>query len=289
MMAFVIASCSNNEEPQFSAVCETSDFVVITLSDSPITRSNEESSVNQILKFKDQDAFDRTLAKVKGMDDSSKHAFFKEIGFEGAYMLLEKADEELDHAFDLAVDTDSITGTKIIRDCVAKYEGLLKFSENDLSDVTPMLPFSDEDAKILGNYQGNIIVGDEIVVPKAAAQPYNGSFIKYDAEVKVKNGHYTSYFRLGRIGQNMGFQLETYRRIIGIKKSDNSCCYDGELEISGNGKWEKAIIKNGKGDWKLYTLASDYTPRVNMKMTNFSSTRNSNNKVSKTIDNILVK
>lgn len=289
MMAFVIASCSNNDEPLFNAVSETSDFEVITLSDSPATRSTGEYSASQILKFKDQAAFDRTLAKVKEMDDSSKRAFFNEIGFDGAYMLLDKADEELDHAFDLAEATDSITGVKIIRDCVAKYDGILKFSDTDLSDVTPCLPFTDEKAELLGNNEGKVMIGDQLIVPQAAPGPvYNGSFIKYKAEVKVKNGKYTSYFRLGRIGQNMAFELETYRRIVGIKKYDKKCCYDGDLEIWSNGKSEKARIHNGKGAWKLYSLASAYTPRVNMKMTNFSSTRNSNNKVSKTITNILV-
>ena len=135
------------------------------------------------------------------------------------------------------------------------------------------------------------MIGEKVIAPKAAAPGpvYNGGFIKYGAEVKVKNGKYTSYFRLGRIGVNMGFQLETYRRIVGFKKSDKNCCYDGDLEIYSNGKSEKARIHNGRGNWKLYSLASAYTPRVNMKMTNFSSTRNSNNKVSKTITNILVK
>lgn len=93
-MAFAIASCSNNDEPQFNAVSENSDFEVITLSDYPVTRSTGEYSAKQILKFKDQAAFDRTLAKVKEMDDSSKRAFFNEIGFDGAYMLLDKADED---------------------------------------------------------------------------------------------------------------------------------------------------------------------------------------------------
>lgn len=290
MMALVIASCSNNDEPQFDAASTTSDFEVITLSDSPVTRSTEENSAKQILKFKDQTAFDRTLAKVKEMNDSEKRVFFNEIGFDGAYMLLNKADEELDYAFDLAETVDSISGVKIIRDCVAKYDGILKFSDTDLSDVTPCLPFSDEKAELLGNSKGEIMIGNQLVAPQAAPGPvYNGSFITYKAEVKVKNGKYTSYFRLGRIGQNMAFELETYRRIIGIKKSDKKCCYDGDLEIWSNGKSEKARIHNGKGAWKLYSLASAYTPRVNIKMTDFSSTRNSNNKVSKTITNILVK
>jgi hypothetical protein len=290
MMVFVIASCSNNEEPQLNAVSETTEFEVITMSDSPISRSNEDSSITQILKFKDKAAFERTLSKVKAMDDSSKHAFFNEIGFDGAYILLDNADEELDHAFDLAEATDSITGVKIIRDCVAKYDGILKFSDSDLSDVTPSLPFSDEKAELLGNFEGRVMIGNQIVSPQAAPAPaYDGSFIKYKAEVTVKNDHYTSYCRLGRMGQNMAIELETYKRIFGFKKSDKKCCYDGDLEIWSNGKSEKTRIHNAKGAWKLFSLASAYSPRVNMKMTNFSSTRNSNNKVSKTIENIPVK
>lgn len=290
-----LQSCSNADEPQMTAVSHEKDYEVVYVGDlsNSVSRSSAESAQpsEQILKFKDQAAYDRTLASVKAMDESAKLEFFNKIGFDGAYTLLNKADEELDKAFDIAETTDSISGVAIIRECVEKYNGILMFSETDPSDVTPSLPFVDENAELLGNKNGYVMVGDDLLAPKAAAPGpvYNGSFIKYGAEVKVKNGKYTSYFRLGRIGVNMAFQLETYRRILGIKKSDKNCCYDGDLEIYSNGKSEKARIHNGKGDWKLYSLASAYTPRVNMKMTNFSSTRNSNNKVSKTITNILVK
>lgn len=288
-------SCSNADEPQIAAVSQEKDYEVVYVGDhsTPVSRADVEATQTseQILKFKDQATYDRTLASVKAMDESDKLEFFNKIGFDGAYTLLNKADEELDRAFDLAETTDSISGVAIIRDCVEKYNGILMFSDTDPSDVTPSLPFADENAKLLGSKNGYVMVADKLLAPQAAAPGpvYNGGFIKYEAEVKVKNGHYTSYFRLGRIGTNMAFQLETYRRIVGIKKSDKKCCYDGDLEIYSNGKSEKARIHNGKGDWKLYSLASAYTPRVNMKMTNFSSTRNSNNKVSKTITNILVK
>lgn len=288
-------SCSNADEPQIAAGTQERDYEVVYVGDlsTPTTRANVDATQTseQILKFKDQAAYDRTLASVKAMDGAARLEFFNKIGFDGAYTLLNKADEELDKAFDLAETTDSISGVAIIRECVEKYSGILTFNETDPSDVTPSLPFVDEKAELLGNKNGYVMVGDNLIAPKAAAPGpvYNGSFIKYGAEVKVKNGKYTSYFRLGRIGVNMAFQLETYRRILGIKKSDKNCCYDGNLEIYSNGKSEKAIIHNGKGNWKLYSLASAYTPRVNMKMTNFSSTRNNNNKVSKTITNILVK
>ena len=292
MMTCSICSCSNADEPEMNVGSQHRDFEVVTIEENtPNSRSASENSNTHevVLKFKDQEAYERTLSSVKAMDDASKQKFFKEIGFEGAYMLINKADEELDAAFDLAETVDSISGVKIIRDCVEKYVNVLNFNENDPSDVTPSLSFVDEDAELLGNKKGYVMMANELVAPKAAPGPvYNGSFIKYKAEVTVKNGKYKSYFRLGRIGQNMAFELETYRRIVGFKKSDKKCCYDGDLEIWSNGKAEKARIHNGKGAWKLYSLASVYSPRVNMKMTNFSSTRNSNNKVSKTINAILV-
>ena len=293
MTVIGMQSCSIADEPQMNEA-QTSDFEVVNFNiQNATTRSGNDAGTeaDKILKFKDEVAYAKTLASVKAMDDAEKVAFFNKIGFAGAYMLLITADEELDKAFDLAETTDSVSGVAIIRDCVAKYDGVLKFSDTDLEDVTPSLPFSDENAELLGNKEGYVMIGEKVIAPKAAAPGpvYNGGFIKYGAEVKVKNGKYTSYFRLGRIGVNMGFQLETYRRIVGFKKSDKNCCYDGDLEIYSNGKSEKARIHNGRGNWKLYSLASAYTPRVNMKMTNFSSTRNSNNKVSKTITNILVK
>ena len=293
MTVIGMQSCSNADEPQMNEA-QTSDFEVVNFNiQKATTRSGNVTGTeaDKILKFKDETAYENTLASVKAMNDAEKVAFFNKIGFDGAYMLLNTADEELDKAFDLAETTDSISGVTIIRDCVAKYDGVLKFSYIDLNDVTPSLSFNDEDAKLLGNKAGYVMIGEELLSPKAAAPGpvYNGGFIKYGAEVKVKNGKYNSYFRLGRIGVNMAFQLETYRRIVGIKKSDKNCGYDGDLEIYSNGKSEKARIHNKKGDWRLYSLATDYSPRVNMKMTNFSSTRNSNNKVSKTITNILVK
>jgi len=293
MTVIGMQSCSNADEPQMNEA-QTSDFEVVNFNiQKATTRSGNGAGTeaDKILKFKDETAYTKTLASVKAMNDAEKVAFFNKIGFDGAYMLLNTADEELDKAFDLAETTDSVSGVSIIRDCVAKYDGVLKFSDTDLEDVTPSLPFNDEDAELLGNKAGYVMVGEKVVSPKAAAPGpvYNGGFIKYGAEVKVKNGKYSSYFRLGRIGVNMAFQLETYRRIVGIKKSDKNCGYDGDLEIYSNGKSEIARIHNRKGDWKLYSLATAYSPRVNMKMTNFSSTRNSNNKVSKTITNILVK
>ncbi|MGM9847435.1 MAG: DUF4848 domain-containing protein [Muribaculaceae bacterium] len=271
------------------------DFEVIHLPSisHSISRTTSESNQDsiQILRFKDQEAFDRTLESVKAMNDTEKKEFFNEIGFEGAYLILNNAEEALDEAFDLAETVDSITGVDIINDCVAKYNGVLVFNELDSCDVTPSLPFFGEQAEFLGNKEGFIMIGDELVAPstQSVSPAYNGSFIRYSAEVKVKNGKYTSFFRLGRIGVNMAFQLETYRKILCFKKHDKKCCYDGELYIYSNGKSEKAQIHNGKGNWKLYSPASNYSPRVNMNLKNFSSTRNSNNKVTKSVSNILVK
>lgn len=286
---FCITSCNTTDEPQQKSDIIISDFEVITLNEPTATRS-VNNRPNQILKFKDQSALDRTLANVQEMNDSSKRAFFNEIGFEGAYTLLGKAEEELDNAFDIAESLDSVAGIKVIQDCVAKYKGVLQFSDIDLTDVTPSLPFADENAELLGNKEGKIMIGNQLISPKEAPRKSNNAgFITYDARVKVKNGHYSSYFRLGRIGEYLAFQLETYRMIFGIRKHDKKCCYDGEFEIYSNGNRGKVIIHHGRGYWKMHSIARAYSPNVNLIMTNFCSTRNPNNKVSKTIKNILVK
>lgn len=285
-----LQSCSNADEPQAEVRSTHPDFEVVTIPAQSVTsRSGNENNSETILKFKDEDAAERTLQTLKEMDNDQKKEFFHKIGFEGGYMLLQNCDRELDVAFDAAEAMDSISGRAHILNCVARYQGVMAFDNLEEDDVTPSLPYRDERAELLGNNAGQIMIGDEVVAPRAAA-PINMNIVEYkNAVVSVKNGHYTSYFRLGRIAQNMGFKLETYRRIIGIKKSDNNCCYDGYLEIWSNGHKETAVIKNGRGQWKLYSLASAYTPRINMRMTNFSSTRNSNNKVSKTVENILVR
>lgn len=294
LITIAIQSCDNIEQPTREQSSQDRKFEVVYIENlsSASTRAYSDSlqSSGPILKFRDQRAYEQTLDSVRALSEDEKISFFQQIGFEGAYMILNNANEELDIAFDRAETLDSIAGVNLILNCMAKYDGVLLFNEKDSNDVTPSLPFYDEKAELLGNKDGYVMIGQEIVAPQYAAPgpPYNGSFIKYKAEVKVKNGKYTSYFRLGRIGSNMGFQLETYRRILCFKKSDNNCCYDGELEIYSNGKSEKIVIHNSKGNWKMYSHARNYSPRINMKMKNFSSTRNSNNKVSKTILNILV-
>lgn len=178
-------------------------------------------------------------------------------------------------------------------DCVAKYDGVLVFNDSDsvYTDVTPSLPFTDENAKLLGNKDGYVMIGNELVAPQAGPTPvYNGQLIKY-AEVKVKNGKYTSYFRLGRIGVNIGFQLETYRRAFLFKISDKNCRYNGTFRIWSNNKsYDRTLNKDEKcGEWRIDALAKDYSPRMNLTVTNFSSSRDPKNKVSKTIKDILVK
>lgn len=284
-------SCTEVYEPQKNAVTQEKDYEVVYVDQTANTRADSTQGTEQILKFKDQEAYERTLEEVRAMSDSTKVEFFKKLGFDGAYMLLTKADEDIENAFDIAETVDSIKGITVIKDCVSRYEGVLCFNDSDAYDVTPNLPFVDENAELLGNKYGNVIVGEELVTPTAGETkaPYNGWFIAYDATVIVKNGKYKSRFILGRMGYNMAFRLETYRQYWFYKKYDKKCCYDGELEIYSNGYTEKATIKNARGDWKLYSSSNLYTPRVNMKMKNFSSTRNSSNKVSKNKYNILVK
>lgn len=290
-------SCGNADEPMKEVTSQEADYEVVVIDMSNhTTRATIGTSpvVDTILKFKDREAYERTLDSVKQLDEASKKRFFKKLGFNGAYSLLSKANDDFDEAFDLAETLDSISGVKVIMDCVAKYDGVLVFNDSDsvYTDVTPSLPFTDENAKLLGNKDGYVMIGNELVAPKAGPTPvYNGYFIKYNAEVKVKNGKYTSYFRLGRIGVNLAFQLETYRKVFFFKISDKNCKYNGELLIrSDNGKLAMIPMEDATcGNWKIRYLAKDFSPIIHMTMTNFSSTRNPKNKVSKTINKILVK
>jgi hypothetical protein len=305
--ATTLFSCNNESEnllePKKSVyVANLSDFI------SPESRASGKTE-EQVLCFENKESFDKTIAQLQSMDEPAKKIFFQNLGFNGAYTLLSTADAELDSIFDMN-ESDSIAINNNINAYLKKYENVLEFNQEDTTDVTPNLTFEGEELQLVGSVSGYVVISgqlieaDKFVVKTDSAfvsapsltisrsdTPYNGSFIEYK-NVSVKNGSYTSYLRFGRKGLYLAFKTETYRKILFWKKYDKSCGHDGKIEISDSKNQNKYIytIKHKSGEWSFKeSPASLYSPRVNAKITNFSSTRNSNNKVSKTYTNILVK
>lgn len=301
-MALVMWSCTNEMEDIDSS---HKDPMVVNLSEylSGVSRSSESIGDEEVLSFPDEESYNQTVANLKAMSEDERLGYFKKIGFEGAYTIISRADSELESIFDMDA-TDSLAVNSKIKGFLEKYENVLVFNEEDEFDVTPSLSFDGEDIKLVGSLNGYVIIDNTLYQgdpgkdssesesdDAISKMPYNGYFIEYD-NVSVKNSSYTSYFKIGRKGTYIAFKTETYRKILFWKKYDRSCGYDGRLEIwdsRGNNR-RGYDIKCGSGEWCLLGASlSTYSPRLNGKITNFCSTRNSKNKKTKSFNNLLVR
>lgn len=301
-MAIMISSCSNEMEDNYSS---SQNPRVVNLNEylSAESRSSVSDADENVLSFKDEDSYNQTVAQLKAMSEDERLDYFKKIGFEGAYTIISRADSELESIFDMDA-IDSLAVNSKIKGFLEKYKNVLVFNEEDEFDVTPSLSFDGEDIKLVGSLNGYVIIDNTLYQGDPgkdssesesddgiSKMPYNGYFIEYD-NVSVKNGSYTSYFRIGRKGTYIAFKTETCRKILFWKKYDKSCGYDGRLEIwdsRGNNK-RGYDIKCGPGEWCLQGVSlSTYSPLFNGKITNFCSTRNSKNKKTKSFNNLLVR
>lgn len=310
MVAILSVSCSDE-----SNVIKERDskIKVVTLGEylSAHSRTSEPGNVDEpVLDFEDEEVYLQTLEMLRGMDDEQRLDYFESIGFDGAYSIMSKADTELENIFD-EYETDSIGAEVAINEYLAKYTGVLDFNEEDENDVTPSLVFEGEDLQLIGSVSGYVIIDDEFITPEnydyddssidnkddsgdsnvRSRAGFSIGFKEY-TKTEVKNGKYHSYFRFGRNGNYLGFKVETYRKLFLRKKYDRRCGYDGLLEIwdSKNQNGQTYVIKTKSNTYSLKEApAMRYAPRVNMKITDFSSTLNSDNKKTHTKLGMLIK
>ena len=101
-------SCSNEKE--FSPVNEKviPALAVSKMSDwLPNTRSTfDESGDMPVLHFKDEQAYNETIAKLNEMDKEECDVYFKTIGFDGAYTIWNHVNEELEQIFKIEIPYD---------------------------------------------------------------------------------------------------------------------------------------------------------------------------------------
>ena len=58
----------------------------------------------KVLRFRDLETYRKVLSKLSGMTDEEKTSYFQEIGFDGAFTLLQSANNEAD----LILDSDDL-------------------------------------------------------------------------------------------------------------------------------------------------------------------------------------
>lgn len=305
-------SCSTEIPTDVFPAQEELKFKIVTL-DNYLSQSSrgltipDSTSVKDqyILSFDTEADFTAMLNYLRSLSDEDRIAYFDKIGFDGAYKIWSKADAELDSVMnecdEMGNDTASII-TKL-NDYRTKYDGALSVNEistaSDSIEVTPSLMFDNEDMALIGSINGYVIIEGKLIesfesAPMQVKRNARGQdFVKYKAEVCVKNGKYKSYLSFGRIGNNIAFKTQTYRKVLCFTKHDNKCTYFGGLaayKAGTNSGVSKDVTNIKCGEYKIINSDAKYfSPRLDAYFYSFHSSRNMNNKVTTTVKNALVK
>ena len=103
-MIVSLLSC-NSENEFIGSAQETIPDVEVSTMDMWVkeTGSASEYLNMPVLHFRDE-AYSETLRQLKNMTENERFTYFQQLGFEGAYILWEQADRELDKIFDMESD-----------------------------------------------------------------------------------------------------------------------------------------------------------------------------------------
>lgn len=238
-LALGIVSCSNEEEIVSPSNNNSSlEVEVSRMSDwLPGTRSVSDGLADMpVLHFPNEQAYNQTIEKLSNMTKEERDTYFEKLGFEGAYTLWNRADEELEQIFDTE---DTLKIEKLINDYKVKYGNVFSFNTIDIYDVTPYFTFTDNELSLVGNIKGYVVVGNTLKAPEVStptydvdeeavstralyAGPVQPGFKGFnDASVGIKNGKYKSTMTIGRIvnGNSFAVEFKTKKKVMFWSKS----------------------------------------------------------------------
>lgn len=291
-MSMGLFSCSNENEFTLPNEKTSSDVEVSKMSDwLPETRSiTDQFSDMPVLHFKDELAYNETIKKLNEMDKEERDNYFKELGFNGAYTLWNRADSELEQIFEIE---DEVEMGKQIDEYKEKYNNLFSFNTIDTYDVTPYLTFTDDNLSLVGNIKGYVVIGNTLKMPKdntptydmddevaltaAVPGPIQPGFKGFkNASLTIKNGKYKSTMTIGRIvnGNSFAVEFATKKKQFLWKKSV-SASYSAELEMQSSKFHHKNVVLCPKGyKVSILNLPIETVGNVfNALVTNFKSSR----------------
>lgn len=123
------------------------------------TRSSNGTQDEKVLRFRDLETYRKVLSKLSGMTDEEKTSYFQEIGFDGAFTLLQSANNEAD----LILDSDDLNDIETkANEYKKKYSSMLSFNPEDQYDLTPYLNFTDKELSITGSTNGYVVIGNSL-------------------------------------------------------------------------------------------------------------------------------
>lgn len=237
-LSISIYSCVGNEEEIYISGHTISQGIEVSKMSKwlPRTRNASDAGTDMpVLHFRNEQVYLRTIAKLNEMSIEERNVYFKELGFDGAYMLWKQADEELDQIFD---NEYTPRLEKLINEYKIKYECLFSFNTLDKYDVTPYFSFTDNDLSLVGNIKGYVVIGNELKAPRNNTPTYGiaemtvttrvaisgknkSGFIGFPrATLSITNDNYESTMTIGRMinGNSFAVLFNTKRKVALWKK-----------------------------------------------------------------------
>lgn len=266
------------------------------------TSSSELDEDMPVLHFKDDQAYEYILSQLHEMTEEEKLEFFEDLGFEGAFTYMKKADDELDSIFDIEDDQAFIEAIGTYKE---KYKGILLFNSEDEYDLTPTFMFDDKDMELVGNVAGYVVVGNELYEAEAAESfpatpiddeydnsgsnspgginygqgPIVSRFMPLREIIKIKQGKYTSTMEIGydNVSHNMLLHFISHKHKKLYKRKHPTGYQFDNFIINGTGGGKLIVPNKGKKEywvnlygWNLEVYNATWKE---MTIVNFKSNR----------------
>lgn len=259
----LLMSCSSEGTDYANTESEKS-VEVVELNNVSATRGSTSSSelTNKVLKFRDEASYETIKKQLENMDETHRKEWFKSVGFDGAYTELSKAENELDSIFDIEDEKKFEESVSRFKN---KYANEFVFNNSDTYDLSPYLPFSDDDLELVGNINGLVMIGNQIVKPTSNSPQYY-DFLESDTKsanvslsaieptyegynvssLMIKEGKYQSTVQIG-VDRNSGLLMIRYasQKKKKLWKRRHECDYTVTVNI-GSHQWNKLYQKNEK-------------------------------------------
>lgn len=166
-----LSSCNNQDDEIILKKNESfnplSRVEVVSLSGSSTRAKNEEEKT---LRFEDVEHLNKVVEILENRNDRENEDFFRKINFRGIFLRNIEANKAIDDIFDIE---DYDTFLNEVKKYKEQYGDLLKGNVSEY-DLTPNLQFDDEVIRLLGNKNGEILVGEKVYAPKASLSSFRG-------------------------------------------------------------------------------------------------------------------
>lgn len=208
------------------------------------TRNLNGAQDEKVLRFRDLETYRKVLSKLENMNDEEKISYFRKIGFDGAFTLLQSANNEAD----LILDGDNSNDIEAkVKEYKKKYSSMFSFNPDDQYDLTPYLSFTDKELSITGSVNGYVVIGNSLRRSDNAYPTYDDYTVTLtndvqlsragtpgpinpgwkgfkNASLTIKKGKYKSTMTIGRIinGHSLAISFQTKKKALLWKKSVNT-------------------------------------------------------------------